>query len=148
MPCRRRCPHAFTAPYSDSGFVRPRAPARRPRRSSPVSHASRTARRDGGRDRRAWKVRGEIAIPCPDSARHTGTTPNTPATEAMNAQITAVAGLSSGEKTVASVRIEMVCSSSRFLRRSSSRTSCDSAVLTPGFVPASTSACRTHLRTN
>ena len=42
-------------------------------------------------------------------------------------------------------RPEMACSSSRFLRRSS-RTSCDSAVLTPGFVPASTSACRTHLR--
>ena len=39
----------------------------------------------------------------------------------------------------------MVCSSSRFLRRSS-RISADSAVLAPGFSPSSISACRTHLR--
>ena len=39
----------------------------------------------------------------------------------------------------------MVCSSSRFFRRSS-RISADSALLTPGAFPSSTSACRIHLR--
>jgi hypothetical protein len=37
-----------------------------------------------------------MLIPCAVSARHTGTMPNTPRTEAMNAQITAVAGLPPG----------------------------------------------------
>ena len=53
-PCRRRYPQAFTAPYSDSGFRLPSVPGSNTDLSSPVSQASRTARRDGGRDRRAW----------------------------------------------------------------------------------------------
>jgi hypothetical protein len=97
-PCRRRCPRAFTAPYSDSGRRLPSVPGSNIAASSFVSQASRTARRDGGRDRRAWNVRGEIAIPCALSARHAGTTPNTARNASMNAQITAGAGLPPGRK--------------------------------------------------
>ena len=49
------------------------------------------------------------------------------------------------EKLAAALRISMVCSSSRFFRRSS-RISADSALVTPGALPPSTSACRIHLR--
>jgi hypothetical protein len=62
-PSRRRYAHAFTAPYSDSGFFLLSGPGSNMAASSPVSQASRTARRDGGRDLRAWKVRGETATP-------------------------------------------------------------------------------------
>jgi hypothetical protein len=52
---------------------------------------------------------------------------------------------SRAKKRVASVRIAIVRSSSDTFRRSA-RTSAASAVLTPGFAPSSTSACRSHLR--
>ena len=53
MPCRRRYPQALTAPYSDSGLRLPRSSGSNSSRSSPVSHASRSARRDAGLDSRA-----------------------------------------------------------------------------------------------
>ena len=46
-PRRRRCPHALTAPYRDSGARRPSRPGSNIPASSPVTSASRTDRRDG-----------------------------------------------------------------------------------------------------
>ena len=63
MPCRFRCSHIFTLPYRHSGGRRPSGPGSQiPARIS-VSASSRSARRDGGRDRRAQYVRGAIAMP-------------------------------------------------------------------------------------
>ena len=75
MPCRFRYSHIFKLPYSDSGLRLPRAPGPQiPARIS-VKAASASARRDGGRDRRAQYVPGAILMPCADSARQIGTTP-------------------------------------------------------------------------
>jgi hypothetical protein len=98
IPCRRRWSRIFSDPYSDSGLRRPfPSGSQIPARTS-VSQASRTARRDGGRETRAQRVRGAIFTPCADSARQIGTTPKRSRRASTNSQISAAAGRTPARK--------------------------------------------------